>query len=339
MSSFLPSENYSISENPKFDIWNSFITNNSPGDLWQTIDYAESLKQLRRHTKTVRLIVSKNGVPECIAQGTFSKIIGFGTVINIHEGPLLSTVSKNNSSLLKYTISAMEKFAAKNRVMGIKVLWPCKWGHIDLFVNMGYKQVGKNFPYTVDLSRGADDLWKRINGNKRRNIKKAINRGVEFTESRNFENIEKFYNLYVDLAQRHNYVAPALSWFQTMWNSRSAGDSSKVFFAKWRGNNISSVFVTMNGKTIYALGWGYLGEDLEVRPNDFLHWKIMEWGSKRGLLKYHMGDVHPEVGASEGGTWRWKKEWNGDMEDVYVFRKSLSKYGFIERIYNRMTKQ
>ena len=203
---------------------------------------------------------------------------------------------------------------------------------------MGYKHVGTNFAYNVDLSRGAEDLWRRIYGNKRRNINKAVSRGVEFTESSSFEDIVKFYDLYLDLAQRHKYVPPPLSWFQAMWNSRSQEDSSKVFFARWRGNNVSSVFATIHAKTIYALGWGYLGTDLEVRPNDLLHWKIMEWGAKRGFLRYHMGDVHLETDSSEGGTWRWKKEWNGDIDDVYIFRKSISKYGLIERVYNRLTK-
>jgi hypothetical protein len=340
MSRILPTETYSFSENPKRDIWDSFLISNSVGNLWQTIDYGESIKQIRRYTKTVRLVASRGGVAEGLAQGTFSEIFGFGTVMDILEGPVLSMMTRDRSVLLKAIISNLEKIGVKNRLMGIRVHWPCKWGYVDLFENMGYRHVGSNITYTVDLGRGEEDLWRRINGNKRRNIRKALDRGVEFEESSNFKDIERFYDLYLRIFQRPpKSVPPPLSWFQALWNSQSPKDSSKVFFARWRGNDVSSVFATIHAKTIYALGWGYLGTALEVRPNELLHWKIMEWGCNRGFLKYHMGDVHPEKGASEGGTWRWKKEWNGELDYAYIFRKSISKYGLIERVYNKLTKQ
>ena len=49
-----------------------------------------------------------------------------------------------------------------------------------------------------------------------------------------------------------------------------------------------------------------------------------------------MGEVQPEEGVSAGGIWRWKREWNGDIDHSYVFRKSILKYGLIERVYDRL---
>jgi hypothetical protein len=350
VSSSLPAETYLVLENPKRDLWDSFLATNSLGNWWQTIDYGEFIKKLYPNAptaRTFRLIAVRDGVSEGIVQGVcialgFSKYLGFGTVMSIQEGPLLSMTSRNRPRLLKSIIPAIEKLGVKNRISAIRILWPYKWGYADLFMNMGYENIGTNITYTVDLSRGTENLWKRIYGNKRRNIKKALDRGVEFAESSNFRDIEKFYCLFLDLAKRHNFDPYQLSWFQTIWKSRSEKDSSKLFFARWKGKDISSVFVTIHSKTIYALGFGYLGTDLEVRPNDFLHWKIMEWGSKRGFLKYYLGDVQPTQSAEEvsheAGIWRWKKEWNGDLDPVCIFRKSISKYGPIERIYGRLSR-
>ncbi|MGA2683068.1 MAG: GNAT family N-acetyltransferase [Candidatus Bathyarchaeia archaeon] len=328
---------YSILENPNRDLWDSFLAINSLGNLWQTIDYGESIKKLYPHTRTPRLIATRDGEPEGIAQGRFSKYLGFGTVMNIQEGPILSMTSKDKPGVLKSIIPAFEKLGVKNRVLRIKILWPYKWGYTDLFGNMGYKYVGTNTAYTVDLGKGAEDLWSRIYGNKRRNIKKALDKGVEIIETSSFEDIEEFYRLFLDIANRHNFVPTSLAWFQTIWKSRSQKDSSRLFFARWKGNNVSSVFTTIHAKTIYALGWGYLNMALEARPNDLLHWKIMEWGCKRGFLKYHMGDVRPDAkGLHDVGIWRWKREWNGDLDPAYIFRKSISKYSLIEHIYDRI---
>jgi hypothetical protein len=337
---------FSILENPERGLWDSFLAINSLGNLWQTIGYGEFAKKLHPSalTRTFRLIAVRDGVSEGIAQGIcpawgLSKYLGFGTVMTIREGPLLSMTSRDRPGLLKSIIPALENLGAKNRIMGIKILWPYKWGYTDLFGNMGYEHVGTNITYTVDLGRGAEDLWRRIDGNKRRNIKKALDRGVEFVESSSFRDIEKFHDLTLEVAKRHKSVSlpDPLSAFQTIWKSQSQKDSSKLFFARWKDNNLSSVFAIIHSKTIYALGWGYLSTALEVRPNDLLHWKIMEWGCKRGFMKYHMGEVHPEKGLS-AGTWRWKREWNGDLDQAYIFRKSISKYGFIERIYDKLKK-
>lgn len=330
---------YSILENPKRDLWDSFLVVNSLGNLWQTIDYGEFTQKLYPRTRTSRLIAIRDGVPEAAAQGMFSKYLGFGTVMTIREGPILSMTCRDRPRLLKSIIAALENLGVKNRIMRIKILWPYKWGYADLFGNMGYEHVGTNITYTIDLSRGAEDLWRRIYGNKRKNIKKALDRGVEFTETSSFEDIEESYGLLLEVAKRDKFVATPLSWFQTLWKSRGQKDSSKVFFARWRNKNVSSVFATIHAKTIYALGWGYSSTALEVRPNDFLHWKIMEWGCKQGFLKYHMGEVRPEKASSAGGIWRWKEEWNGDLDHVYIFSKSISKYGLIERIYERLKKQ
>lgn len=339
MSNSLSTGTYSILENQKRDTWDSFLDTNSIGNLWQTIDYGEFSKKIFPHMRTLRLVAVRNGVIEGIAQGMFSKFLGFGTVMNIQEAPLLSMMSIDKVGVLQSIILALEKLGVKNRVMQIKIEWPSKWGYVDLFSSMGYEHVGTNIAYTVNLSGGAEDLWKRINGNKRRNIQKALDRGVEINESSSFEDIKKFYALFSDLAKRHNFSPSKLSWFQTIWNSRSQKDSSKIFFARWQGEDISSVFVTIHAKTIYALGWGYLGTSLEVRPNELLHWKIMEWGCKRGFLRYYMGYVQPEAkGVHEMGIWRWKREWNGDQDPVYVFRKSVSKYGFIEKLYDTLKK-
>ena len=339
----MPAETYSILENPKRETWDSFLNSNSLGNFWQTIDYGESIKRLYPHTRTARLIAARDGVTEGIVQGTYSKFFGFGTVMDIREGPLLSMISRDKPSVLKSIITTLEKLGVRNRVMRIKILWPCKWGYADLFRSLGYEHVGTRISYTVDLSRGAEDLWRRIYGNKRKNIKKALYSGVEFIETSSFKAIEEFYGLFLDLSKRNNFDPASLSWFQTVWMSRSQKDSSRLFFAKWKDYNVSSVFATIHAKTIYALGWGYSDAALEIRPNDLLHWKIMEWGCKRGFSKYHMGFVQPSEGAEKGsheaGIWRWKREWNGDPDPAYIFRKSISKYGVIQRVYDRLKGQ
>ena len=52
----------------------------------------------------------------------------------------------------------------------------------------------------------------------------------------------------------------------------------------------------------------------------------MEWACKNGLSYYHMGYVSeppPTEGSDGWGLWRWKREWNGVLEKVFVYHKVL----------------
>jgi lipid II:glycine glycyltransferase (peptidoglycan interpeptide bridge formation enzyme) len=99
-----------------------------------------------------------------------------------------------------------------------------------------------------------------------------------------------------------------------------------VFLAHWKGKSVSGVFVVIDGKTVYALGAGSFATGWEARPNDLLHWKVMEWACENGYLKYNMGGVDeppPTEGSSKWGIWRWKREWKGNLERIETFDKII----------------
>jgi lipid II:glycine glycyltransferase (peptidoglycan interpeptide bridge formation enzyme) len=113
--------------------------------------------------------------------------------------------------------------------------------------------------------------------------------------------------------------------FEAIWNNYNP-ELSKVFLANWKGRSVSGVFVVVQGKTVYALNAGSLVEGWEVRPNDIMHWKVMEWACANGYLKYNLGGVSeppPAERSSSWGIWRWKREWNGNLERIEIFDKII----------------
>ena len=89
----------------------------------------------------------------------------------------------------------------------------------------------------------------------------------------------------------------------------------------------------VHGRTVYALAAGSFREGWKVKPNDIMHYKVMEWASQNGYSKYHMGLVSeppPTEGSSVWGIWRWKREWKGNLERIQIFDKLfLPRYIFI----------
>jgi hypothetical protein len=326
----------SIVDYPDRNLWNSFLDNQFPGDLWQTIDYGEINKISYPYTSTVRILVLQDNAPEAIVQGIYNRFFGFGTILTVREGPVISAKNGNKHDLLKNTLCALEDFGVRKRIIKIQVLWPQGWESHDVYRHLGYEPTSKSINYVVNLNFGVEDLWKHIHHNKRKNIKKALSKGVEVREANDYADIQRFLNLYIAAAKRHELHPPLFSWFEAFWKLRRS--QTKIFFAKWNGKDVSGVFITIHGKIIYALSAGSLSEGFEARPNDMLHWKVMEWGCEQGYSRYHMGEVHPDLPKYQN-IWRWKREWNGDLEVVLHYEKNISKYPLITQMYKIFKKK
>jgi lipid II:glycine glycyltransferase (peptidoglycan interpeptide bridge formation enzyme) len=177
----------------------------------------------------------------------------------------------------------------------------------------------------VDLEEGAQELWKSIDHNKRRNIKKAMKEGVEIVQSHSDEDLKTFISMGEATAKRKGFLTYPPSWYEAIWKTFKP-ELSKVFLAYWKGKSVSGVFIVNYGKIVYALSAGSRTEGWEVRPNDILHWKAMEWACENGYSKYDMGTVSepaPNEESSDWGLWRWKREWKGSLERTQTFDKTL----------------
>jgi len=321
---------YSILEDPPQELWDSVLGSLAEGNFWQTMEYGEITRRAFPRTMVARLLAVDRGEPVGIVQGTYSRYFGFGTCLVVHSGPVTKVEDGERFHLVKHLLTTLEDFGVRNRVISARVWWPDGWGLHEVFRELGYVPVGKFNLYTVNLEKPVEDLWKSIDYNKRKNVRKASNEGVEVVETCRYDDLLGFYRMLEASAKTHGFPASPLSWFEAMWEVFRPGESSRIFLAKWNGRGVSGVFTVVHGRTVYALAAGSLSEGWKVRPNDLLHWKVMEWACERHFSRYYMGLVDDPVPTEESkswGIWRWKREWKGDLEVIRIFDKLyLPKY-------------
>ena len=340
---------YSVVENPPVQLWNSFVETFPEGNFDQCFEYGEITKLAFQKSKVIRLAATYKGEPLGIVQGNYSSYFGFGMTLRVMRGPLAKIENKEASRLVENLLEALEDYAKRNRIIKAEVLVPVTWQIQDVFRALGYTVVSQINEYVVSLEKGADELWKNISHNKRRNIKKATNKGVEVVQSHKHEDLLTFYSMLRAAKERGGFSSYPLSWFEAVWKVYKP-ELWNVFLARWKDKDVSGVFTVVHGKTVYALAAGSFSEGWEVRPNDKMHWEIMEWASQKGYSEYHMGSVFeppPTQGSNRWGIWRWKREWNGNLKRIQRFEKLFfPEYKFIlkakeavERAYTRITKE
>jgi lipid II:glycine glycyltransferase (peptidoglycan interpeptide bridge formation enzyme) len=265
--------------------------------------------------------------PLGLVQAVYQKRFGFGHRLEVGgtygDGPVLADV-ENKGDVLRELIAALEKYGIKNRVPECFIYWLAKSKMDNVFSEMGYDHLSSFNVYRVDLRKTVEELLKDFSHNKRRNIKKAQGQGVEVVQGTEYNDLVSFYELLDLSSKRAKFLPPPFERLHAYLRVFGANHKARVFLANLGGRHVAGVFVVTCGDVAYALGAGSREEVWNVRPNDLLHSKAMEWACNAGLSYYHMGRVSeppPVEGSADWGLWRWKREWNGQLEKVLVYYK------------------
>lgn len=337
---------YSIVDNLPRDLWDSFVEKSSLGNFEQSFAHGEISRRAFPKSNVVRLACLRGDEPAGILQGAYSKYFGFGISLGVMRGPVVRINDEDSLHIVDSLLRALEDYAKKNRVIEGCVWVPEKWGFDAVFRSLGYVLVNQYNEYVVDLEKGIDWVWRCIAHNKRRNIRKAMSMGVEVVESREMEDLLTFYSMLRAAEKRGGFTSYPLSFFKAVWELYNS-NLSRVFLARWNGRAISGVFTVMHGKTVFALAAGSFSEGWKARPNDIMHWRVMDWACEKGYKRYQMGLVSespPAKGSSSWGVWRWKREWKGKLERLHVYHKFyrpryklvLKAKNLAEKAYNRL---
>lgn len=339
---------FKILEDPLTEQWNFVLNNSSEKSFWQSLIYGEALKTAYPHTKVFRLLAVDGVTPIGIVQGTYSKYFGIGTNLEIHNGPLIideyNDIKTNKEFLLN-----IEDVCKKKKIVKSQIWWPDNLGMHEIFYELGYKKIERYNMYMIDLGKKSNELWKSMASNKRKNVRKAIKKDLKIVMTQKCEDLQIFYDMLKKSAIRQHFVINPLLWFETILKNGERDKSSMIFLAKLEEKNLAGVFIAVHEKIVYALAAGSIPEGWNVRPNDLLHWRVMEWGCEHNFNKYYMGlvsDPPPKKGSSAWGIWRWKREWKGKFEGVTLFEKYyLSRYKYVifikkivESLYNVIKK-
>ena len=310
---------YEIDYFPSYEEWSSFLEEHGSDNLEQSFEWGEILKLLRPGNKIVRLLLKKDGKSVGLVQGynQGGRIWGRPLFVEGFHGPGPVVAEGQNSKLVfRQLILALEKYAIMNRVPEGNIIYKSEMG--DVLRSLGYATFFSHFIYKIFLHNNVDQIWQRIDHNKRRNIRKAISFGVEVTHGTSKEDLVSFYEMLQSTSDRVGIYPRPFNYYNEILKVFGKVGKAKIFTAYLRDQPVAGLFVVWMGNTAHSLAAGSRPEFWRFRPNDILFWKSIELACKVGLSCYNMGVV-PDLPG--GSLWRWKKEWRGGLEKMPIYRR------------------
>jgi len=190
----------------------------------------------------------------------------------------------------------------------------------------------------VSLTDNKDILWKNIKNKTRKNIGR-LNNKIEISEINNKMDLNLFYELYLEMAERSRIGIYPLSFFIDLFEQFYSLNFVKIFLAKYNDVPVGAdIVLTFNNCiTLYFTVDSNFSRKNKIYVGDFLKWHIIKWGYENGYEYFDLNGV--ELYKIKKGNkkalsiYRFKSKWGGklitfqDYEKIiynnYIKRKQL----------------
>jgi hypothetical protein len=139
-----------------------------------------------------------------------------------------------------------------------------------------------------DLS-SKDNIWDNMKSNARNKIRQSFKANLNFVEIHDETMIEKLYEILKSVYNHAKLPLVDIDLFLNAYKIMNKKEMIKFFVAVKDTEMIGTRIVFTYNKTIYD--W-YAGSDYKYykyNPNDFLPWKVMEWGHENGYKYFDFG--------------------------------------------------
>ena len=160
----------------------------------------------------------------------------------------------------------------------------------------------------VDLrGRTEAELLKGMNQQWRRNVKKAEKAGVQ-VRAVGPEGLDTFHELYVESAQRDNFLPRPKAYFDAMaraFDSEDTGTdgdeprvSARFYEAHVDGDVLASALMIRFGRTFSYLYGGSTERNRDARASNALQWRAMRDAAAAGCEAYDFRGFNTSLGAT-----------------------------------------
>jgi hypothetical protein len=219
------------------------------------------------------------------------------------------------------------------------------WKHIDLRGDNEYfngKPAAESFyVHSLDLSKGKERIFSKLRSSTKRNIKRAQKENLDVKISNKWKTVEAFYRLNCETRKYHGLPPQPINFFKKVYEHILSQEKGFVALA-YRGKQaiagavyfhlshnsqqrppISSISPFGN-QAIYKYGASDR-KYLNLRPNNLIMWKAIEWCAENGFKSFSFGRTEPE----NEGLLQFKRGWGAKEKNLNYYKYDLIKDSFV----------
>lgn len=182
------------------------------------------------------------------------------------------------------------------------------------FAKQGFHTRKLQGDVVLDLSTGAQTLFREFPKNRRRDIRTAIRNGIEVSEETTEADLSAYWEVYSAWRRTKRKKIHHNRSFARVKKVHDMQGNHRRFLARYQGRVIAAAGIRFcpNGLVEFANNCS-LDAYLKLLPNDLLVWRTIEWACEHGFTRYSLGGAHPFL-----------RKWGGEVVPIYRFRLDRS---------------
>ena len=168
----------------------------------------------------------------------------------------------------------------------------------------------KHVHWIVDVRPNTEALWKRLDGNVRRQVRIARRKELRVEIDRTGEHLNVFYDVLSRCTHQmgtplfgHNFLERIVETFP---------DGFNVALVFRKQQPIGGYFQLQMGNTVFGVWGATLREYLKLRPVYLAYWEMLSYTSTNGYAFLDMGRSPTDSEAS-----KYKGQWGGVARPIY----------------------
>ncbi len=304
--------------------WTQFVAKHPKSNIFQTPEMHELYKLTTNYEPIFLAAVNENdelqGVLLAVVQREHKGFLGkFSTRSIIWGGPI---IKDNNPAVLGFILVEYSKIIKGKAIYTqFRNQWEWSSKEKEVFKQNGFR-IEEHLDILISLKTTGTGLLDGMHQGRRKNIRRAQRIPLEFTEIVEYKGLMDCVQMIKKTYNRVGLPYPDSQFFINAHERFKGIGGLKVFAARYNGEIIACRFVLCHNKLIYDWYAGAQEKHLNKYPNDFLPFKVMEWGISNG---YEIFDF--------GGAGKPNKEY-GVRDFKLKFGGELVEFGRFERVHN-----
>lgn len=275
--------------------WDDFVTSHPEANFLQSWDFYEFYKS--RGNQIVRRVVWDNneivaayaGVIENAKRGRYLAIAG---------GPILDW---GRRELVDAVFADMCSEGNKHKCVFVRVRPQLELSpqSLNLMQELGLRRapmyLSVEFAGVLDLEKDETEIMQGMRQRLRRALRKGAKNDIQIEKSTNPDDIHKFYQIELETAGRHRFVAFSEDFLTKQFAAFAKHNEAILYTAKYQGEILAQNFMIFYGnEASYHYGVSSeLGTKYSGAP--LLHMEAMRDARERGIKRYNFWGITEET--------------------------------------------
>lgn len=278
--------------------WDEFVTSHPEANFLQSWDFYD-FHQSRGNAVVRRIAVEGEGEDQRIlaAYAGVVEAAKRGRHLAIAGGPILNW---GKLELVEAIFQDMRAQGEKHRCVFVRVRPQLEKSaeSLELMRRLGLKPapmyLSVEFAGVLDLEKSEAEIMTGMRQRLRRALRKAEKNNITVEKSQDPKDIHEFYQIQLQTAGRHGFVAFSEDFFEKQFAALAEHDEAVLYTAKYNGEVLAQNFMIFYGnEASYHYGVSSeLGTKLSGAP--LLHMEAMRDARKRGIKRYNFWGIVEE---------------------------------------------